>query len=288
VSQSPFATALVLSGVFLALFVLERLAPLRTPRAAVVPRLLVNLCVSALAIATAYAVVAPAVRVALRQSSTEGIGLLRWLEFPQPLEFVTGFALLDLSFYYWHRANHKIGLLWRLHNVHHIDPDLDVSTAFRFHFGEVALSAAFRVVQVVLLGESPVTFAMYELAFETGTLFHHSNVRLPLATERLLNKIFVTPRMHGIHHSHVRSEDNCNFSVLFSCWDRIHRTLRLNIAQSKIVIGIPAYLEPENNRVANVLILPFLTQRDYWRTVDGNIVDRNELEARSPSTVLEA
>jgi len=288
VSQNPFATALILGVVFLTLFAIERLAPLRSPRAALAPRLLVNLCVSALAIATAYAVVAPAVRLALHQTATEGIGVLQWLELPEAMAFVIGFVLLDLSFYYWHKANHKIAILWRFHNVHHIDPDLDVSTAFRFHFGEVALSAGFRVVQVVLLGVSPLTFAIYELTFETGTLFHHSNVRLPLVVERLLNKIFVTPRMHGIHHSHVRREDNCNFSVVFSWWDRFHRTLCLNIAQSRIVIGIPGYLEPENNRVPSVLTLPFRPQRDYWRTVDGTIVDRTELEIRAPATVMEA
>ena len=61
---------------------------------------------------------------------------------------------MDLSFYWWHVANHRIPFLWRFHNVHHIDPDLDVSTGFRFHFGEVAMSAAFRVVQVIFIGIS--------------------------------------------------------------------------------------------------------------------------------------
>src|SRR4029453_13648984 len=110
------------------------------------------------------------------------------------------------SFYYWHVANHKVALLWRFHNVHHMDPELDVSPGFRFPFGEVFLSTFFRVAQVGLLGISFASFAAYELVFQANTLFHHSNTRLPIRLERFLNAILVTPRMHGIHHSQVRRE----------------------------------------------------------------------------------
>ena len=194
---------------------------------------------------------------------------------------------MDLSFYYWHMANHKIRFLWRFHNVHHIDPDLDVSTAFRFHFGEVAFSAVFRIVQVVLIGVTPFTFALYEILFGLNTLFQHSNIRLPLAFERWLNKLLVTPRMHGVHHSDVLRENNANYSVVFSWWDRVHRTLRLNIAQARIVIGVPGYLEPVNNVVGTVLALPFRAQRDYWRTVDGTIVERTG-DLALPKNVMQA
>jgi hypothetical protein len=65
--------------------------------------------------------------------------------------------------------------------------DLDVSTAFRFHFGKVALSAIFRVIQVALIGVPAGAFAVYEVAFQANALFHHSNIRLPIRVERLLN-----------------------------------------------------------------------------------------------------
>jgi sterol desaturase/sphingolipid hydroxylase (fatty acid hydroxylase superfamily) len=195
---------------------------------------------------------------------------------------------MDLSFYYWHMANHKMPFLWRFHNVHHVDPDLDVSTAFRFHFGEVAFSAVFRVIQIVLLGVTPFTFALYELVFGLQTLFHHSNVRLPLVFERWINKVFVTPRMHGVHHSDVRRENNSNYSVVFSWWDRVHRTLRLNIAQAGIVVGVPGYLDTANNAVRTVLSLPFQPQRDYWRTADGTVVERSTGEAALPRSVMQA
>ena len=194
---NPLLIALILSATFLVLFAIERFAPLRAPRGELARRLLVNLCVSAIAIGTAYFVVAPAAKASLQYVAIERVGLLRWVELPAALELMIGFALVDLSFYYWHVANHKIPFLWRFHNVHHIDPDLDVSTAFRFHFGEVVLSAGLRVLQIVLLGISPLTFATYEIVFQINTLVQHSNIRQPRAVEPLLYTGRSTPPMAG-------------------------------------------------------------------------------------------
>jgi sterol desaturase/sphingolipid hydroxylase (fatty acid hydroxylase superfamily) len=129
-------------------------------------------------------------------------------------------------------------------------------------------------------------FAVYELVFQANTLFHHSNVRLPIRVERLLNLVLVTPRMHGIHHSQVRNETNSNYSVVFSWWDRLHRTLGLNIPQSAIVIGVPAYSNPADNRLMDDLLLPFRRQRDYWRLPDGTAVGRDPAALSSGRSTL--
>ena len=286
-SKLHIATAMILGAAWILLFALERLVPLRKARSALSNRLVVNGCVSALALGTAYLVVMPAASTALQHVAVQQFGLLQWIRLSPAVAIVAGIALLDLSFYYWHMANHRIPWLWRFHNVHHIDPDLDVSSAFRFHFGEVALSALFRVAQIVLIGVTPFTFALYEIMFELNTLFQHSNVRLPFAFERRLNALIVTPRMHGIHHSDVRRENQSNFSVVFSIWDRLHRTLRLNVAQSRIAIGIPAYIDGENNALASVLSLPFRRQRDYWRTAQGTVPERDERDASAPITKMQ-
>jgi sterol desaturase/sphingolipid hydroxylase (fatty acid hydroxylase superfamily) len=170
--------------------------------------------------------------------------------------------------------------------VHHIDPYLDVSTGFRFHFGEVGMSAVFRVAQVLLIGISMPAFAVYELVFQANTLFHHSNLWLPIRLERLLNKVLVTPRMHGIHHSQVRRENNSNYGVVFPWWDRVHRTLGLNIPQAEIAIGIPGYSQPDDNRLRNALLMPFRKQRDYWRRSDGTLVERAAPVSRQSSSHL--
>ena len=257
------------------LFVLERVRPLRRSTHALAARLAVNLAISALTFAIAAILIRPLVETLTHWTVETPFGLVHVLGLPSLAEVAITFLLMDLGFYYWHLANHRVPLLWRFHNVHHVDPDLDVSTALRFHFGEVALSAGFRVVQVTLIGVGPLTFAVYELAFQANTLFHHSNVRLPIAWERLLNLIFVTPRMHGIHHSQVHRENNSNFSVVLSWWDRLHRTVRLNVRQSALVIGIPAYMRSEDHQLGSVLSMPFRKQRDYWRGPDGSLVERD-------------
>ncbi|HEX9940950.1 MAG TPA: sterol desaturase family protein [Thermoanaerobaculia bacterium] len=273
--MNPPTLLAVLSAAIALLFVLEHLFPLRRRTCSVLRRLAMNFTISALAFGTAAVTVRPAVRSLLGWTETRGFGLVYLLPLPLAGRAVLGFLLMDLAFYYWHRVNHRWPFLWRFHNVHHIDPDLDVTTSFRFHFGEVALSVAFRVVQVTLSGVSGWTYGVYELAFQLNTLFHHSNLRLPIAFERPLNRVLVTPRMHGIHHSQVRGETESNFSVVLSWWDRLHGTLRLNVPRDAIAIGVPAYTLPGDDTLWHSLTLPFRRQRDYWRRPDGTAVERD-------------
>ena len=263
------------------------LVPLRPSTREILPRLLLNVVISLLAFGTSATLVQPVARAMMGWSAERRFGLVPALPLPAPAGAALAFLLLDLSFYYWHRINHSLPFLWRFHNVHHVDPDLDVSTSFRFHFGEVALSALFRAVQVAVIGVSGWTYAAYELVFQLNTMFHHSNVRLPIQLERPLNFVLVTPRMHGIHHSQVKPETNANYSVVFSWWDRLHRTVRLNVPQSRIEIGVPGYARPDDNRLGAALALPFRRQREYWRREDGAPVERNPADLGSHPGRLE-
>ena len=209
-------------------------------------------------------------------AAEQQFGLLHQFALSPWLHGVLSFMLLDYILYLWHRLNHHIRFLWRFHNVHHTDRDLGVSTAFRFHFGEMIMSAFFRAVGVVLIGAGPVSLLVYEVIFQASVAFHHSNWRLPYRLERVLCHLIVTPRMHGIHHSVVQRETNSNYSSLLTIWDRIHRTLRLNVAQASVTIGVPAYQDegPEHSTIGGLLMLPFRRQRDYWRLPDGKVPDR--------------
>jgi sterol desaturase/sphingolipid hydroxylase (fatty acid hydroxylase superfamily) len=279
-------TLAVTVTVFVALSVLEHFIPLRRRCSSVLPRVILNLIISAAAFAVAAILVRPAAMATLSWATQKPFGLVHLVALPPVLGFIASFLLMDLTFYWWHLANHRIGFLWRFHKVHHIDPELDVSTGFRFHFGEVTMSAAFRVAQVLLIGISMPAFAVYELVFQANTLFHHSNLRLPIRLERILNKVLVTPRMHGIHHSQVRRETNSNYGVVFPWWDRVHRTLGLNIPQAEIAIGIAGYSLPDDNQLRNALLMPFRKQRDYWRRSDGTLVEREKAPAEQKRTTL--
>ncbi len=274
--MKPLGVVVAVGTLAVLLFLAERAWPLRRPRAALLARLGVNALVAAIALVVAGTVVRPLVLRVLGLAAETPFGLLGWLTLPPLVEAVLAFLLLDLSFYWWHRANHRVPLLWRFHNVHHFDPDLDLSTALRFHFVEIAFSAAFRVAQVVVLGLPAAVYWSYELCFQANTLFHHSNVRLPIGFERALNKVMVTPRMHGIHHSQVEREAMSNYGVLLPWWDWLHRTLRLNVPQRLIEIGVPAYSRNDDNRPRTVFVAPFEPQRDYWRRPDGKPVEREE------------
>ena len=264
----------VIAAAFVALLLLERRFPLRMPKSRFAERFIVNAIVSSLAIAVAIIVVKPVATAVFERVTENHWGLAPIMSSNVMIQGALAFLLMDLSFYYWHRANHLWPLLWRFHNAHHIDPDLDVSTAYRFHFVEIGFSAGFRVIQIVLIGGQPWVFIAYEFVFQLNTLFQHSNVCLPIAVERWLSLILVTPRMHGIHHSQIREENNSNWSSVFSCWDRLHGSLCLNIPQAQVRIGIPGYSLAEDNRVINILVMPFRKQRDYWRGPSGRSAGR--------------
>ena len=188
-------------------------------------------------------------------------GILHWINAPPFVAFVVGFLWLDYSYYWWHVATHKVPLLWRFHNVHHTDLDMDVSTAARFHFGELLLSVVFRVMQVLISGVAPLTLLVFEIVFECAGQFHHSNWRLPQKLEASLNRVLVTPRMHGIHHSVVVEHTDSNWGTIFSWWDKFHRTLRIDISQDEITIGVPQWRDEKELRLLDLWKMPFGKQR---------------------------
>ena len=262
--------------IFVAFFILcmlfEQILPLRKRKSHIIKRFTINILMTMVALGTASIFVKPVSEVLIRWTETNSFGLLHVFHIPTFFKSIIGFFLMDLTFYWWHRANHRLPYLWRFHNMHHIDPDLDVTTSFRFHFGEIFLSSGFRILQIGIIGLQPITYFVYEFTFICSTMLHHSNIRLPIKFERALNLIIVTPRMHGIHHSIVCEETDSNYSVILRLWDQIHKTLRLNIPQKDITIGVPGYSEPEDNTIIKLLSMPFLHQKDYWHRPDGSVI----------------
>lgn len=257
--------AITLALIYFLLLIMEQKRPLRRNTRPLLSRMIVNFSLTMLVYVTAFLLIGPISKWTVNLTQTHEFGLLPLLPFNNFVLFVTGFLLMDLTFYYWHRLNHEMPLLWRFHNVHHADPDLDVTTSMRFHCVEIAYSSLFRLIQLAVIGVNPLVFFYYEFFFQACTFFHHSNIKIPIRFERIMNKIIVTPRMHGIHHSNYRDETNRNYSVIFSFWDRLHKTIKLNIPQQAITIGVPGYLKSEDNKLMNLLLMPFKSQRRYWQ-----------------------
>jgi sterol desaturase/sphingolipid hydroxylase (fatty acid hydroxylase superfamily) len=194
------------------------------------------------------------------------VGLLHRVEWPRWLEIAVTVVFLDYTLWWWHWASHNVPLLWRFHLVHHVDRDLDASTALRFHFGEHFFSFFFRALQVVVIGAPLYAVWLWQLLLFVSILFHHANVRLPARVEAIVVRIVVTPRMHGIHHSDRRGEAFTNYSSLLAAWDYLHRTICLALPQNEVTIGVPAYRDAREVTLGRILSIPFGRQRDDWQS----------------------
>lgn len=196
------------------------------------------------------------------------LGIIKFLGLPSPVHHLLTFLALDYGNYRWHKLNHSSAFLWKFHQVHHSDLDLDVSTALRFHIGEMLASIFYRAAWILGTGAAPATVLFYEVIFEAATAFHHSNLYLPARIDKALARFIVTPRVHGIHHSIIKEETDSNFCIIFSFWDRLHSTLRLDIPQEKINIGVP-YIR-EHLYAGKLLRMPASTIPE-WKLPNGEV-----------------
>lgn len=192
-------------------------------------------------------------------------GLMHWLQdwltLPFWIHAIGAILLFDVWMYTWHRINHEIPFFWRFHRVHHSDIKMDVTTASRFHFGEIFFSGIFRIVIIALFGIYFWELVLYEILMFTVVQFHHANIGLSHKTDRILRTIIVTPNMHRVHHSRWQPETDSNYSSLFSFWDRIAKTFRLNENPESIKLGLNKYDDEKDQTVSGMLKTPLKKDR---------------------------
>ena len=244
-------------------------------------RVVTNLVLAGLSAAAGYAAMAPVVEPLSERVKRDRLGLVQQLTAPSWMQDALAIVLLDYTLYWWHVVEHRVPWLYRFHQVHHADLALDTSTALRFHFGEFLASVPWRAAQVRVIGASPWALRTWQRLTMLSVLFHHSNVRLPLALERALAHFVVTPRLHGIHHSIVAAEQDSNWSSGLTLWDWLHGTYRANVSQAEIAIGVPAYRKPDDVTLAKSMAMP-AHPLPAWRLPDGSVPGRTSaVENRS-------
>ena len=162
--------------------------------------------------------------------------------------------VLDLWIYWWHRANHQVPLLWRFHRVHHLDQQLDTTSALRFHFGEVLLSAFARAPVIIVFAIPFTTVIIFEALVTCAAIFHHSNLKLPATGERRLSRWLITPAIHWVHHHAVRRDTDSNYGTLLSGWDRLFSSLSATVRRTDMALGVEGEVE---NRPLRLLLVPF-------------------------------
>lgn len=156
----------------------------------------------------------------------EGWGLLNQFELPAIAVLLISVTVMDLVIYGQHVLVHHVPVLWRLHRVHHADPDYDVTTGSRFHPLEIILSMLIKFGTILLLGPSVAAVIVFEVVLNAMAMFNHANIQLPKGIDNFIRKLVVTPDMHRVHHSKVISESNSNFGFNLSIWDRIFGTYK--------------------------------------------------------------
>jgi sterol desaturase/sphingolipid hydroxylase (fatty acid hydroxylase superfamily) len=257
----------VFAGVFLLMAAIELILPKRRLSVSKARRWLTNLGIAGvdtllLRLMAALAVPVAAVAAAFF-AQERGLGLLNQVDWPYWLKLVIALLVLDLAIWAQHLASHKVPLFWRLHQVHHADRDIDVTTAVRFHPIEIALSMLWKIAVVIPLGASPFAVFLFEVILNACAIFNHANIALPAWLDRALRIFIVTPDMHRVHHSVLFSEHDRNYGFNLSLWDRLFGTYH---AQPKaghqgMTIGLPPYQSEAPTRFTWSLLLPFGQQK---------------------------
>jgi len=258
---------LIRLSAFIASFTLlvfaERLAPRRRRTFALRQRWAGNLglmAVDTIVLRTVPAITAVGVAAL---AHAKGWGLLGAIvSLPTWLDVVVSVIVLDLAIYFQHRLFHAVPALWRLHRVHHTDPELDVTTGVRFHPVEMLLSLGFKAVMIAGLGPPVAAVLLFEVLLNAGSLFSHANLRLPAPVDGLLRALLVTPDMHRVHHSSDPVETDSNFGFTLSWWDRLFGTCRAQprAGHDAMTIGVEGFAAPAVLGLHRLLIQPLLKE----------------------------
>ncbi|MES9850976.1 MAG: sterol desaturase family protein [Candidatus Thiodiazotropha sp. L084R] len=197
-------------------------------------------------------------------TSEKGWGLLNEISLPLWLNVVIAVILMDMVIYLQHVMVHAIPALWRLHRVHHADPDYDLTTGARFHPIEILLSMLIKITTIAALGPSVMAVLIFEVVLNSMAMFNHGNVSLPQRFDRILRWLVVTPDMHRVHHSVIPKETNSNFGFNLSIWDRLMGTYiaQPQLGHQQMQIGVGSLQNPNLiTKLPGMLKIPFLKDR---------------------------
>lgn len=255
-------------GIFISIFVAVALAEWRFPRKNRVQtraeRWRINIGILVLNVIAQRLTVGAAAFATALYAQQNGWGLFNYLGWPPALEYVLAFLILDFAIYLQHVMSHALPAFWRLHQVHHADLDVDVTTGTRFHPLEIIISMVYKAALVAALGVDPWVVVLFEAVLNAAAVYTHGNIRIPERIDQALRYLFCTPDMHRVHHSVLPEETNSNFGFFLSIWDRLCGTMRHApaLGHDGVLIGLAEYQDPRKLGLLSLLILPF-------RRIDG-------------------
>jgi len=152
-------------------------------------------------------------------------GLLALVDWPVWAELLVAVVVLDLVAQYTvHYLLHMFAPFWRLHQVHHSDTHVDVTTGTRHHPLDFVVRECFALLAVFITGAQVSYYVFYRILTVFFTYLTHANVALPLWADRVISLLFISPNMHKFHHHDVAPWTDSNFGNMLSVWDRLFGT----------------------------------------------------------------
>ena len=257
------AQVVVFFGLLGAMVVAERLAPYRASRGG--RRWVANYGLTLLNLLMLGVLPLSFIAVA-ELAQARGVGLLNGWALPLPWLIAANLLLRGFISFITHLLMHKVPLFWRVHRVHHLDTELDVSTTVRFHPLEQPIGVLVGAPLVLAFGLDPWILMLYELVDVVVTLWSHGNLRTPAWLERILRYLVVTPQLHRVHHSTVVEETDSNFSAVFPIWDVLFGTFRPRpkADPATMPFGLGEVRDARSHSLGWLLTVPF-------RRLDGSV-----------------
>lgn len=190
------------------------------------------------------------------------------------IALVIGFGFAqDFLFYWYHRAQHRIGVLWPLHELHHTDQALNATTSFRTIWLESPIQAALLSVPAgLIIGFDRRSALILPVLYTVWLLFAHANLRINMG---FLTPWICGPQLHRIHHSNLAEHHNKNFAQFFPCIDVLFGTYYRPRRNEFPTTGIPQRKEPAT--LSELTIGPF---QPWVASLTGHSPARPETPAR--------
>tara|TARA_B100001113_G_scaffold282771_2_gene237788 strand:+ start:1695 stop:2954 length:1260 start_codon:yes stop_codon:yes gene_type:complete len=179
---------------------------------------------------------------------------LELLSVKNPFTWIIAFLLYDLSYYWMHRMHHEIKILWATHSVHHHGEDYNLATALRQTSTGWLWKWIF-YMPMIILGvpvEVFIAVAGVNLVYQFWVHTEH------IGHLGFMEKIFITPMNHRIHHAKNKEYIDANYGGVFIIWDRMFGTYTPQRAELKPVYGTATPLNSWNPLWANFQVFSIM------------------------------
>ena len=179
---------------------------------------------------------------------------LELLSVKNPFTWIIAFLLYDLSYYWMHRMHHEIKILWATHSVHHHGEDYNLATALRQTSTGWLWKWIF-YMPMIMLGvpvEVFIAVAGVNLVYQFWVHTEH------IGHLGFMEKIFITPMNHRIHHAKNKEYIDANYGGVFIIWDRMFGTYTPQKPELAPVYGTATPLNSWNPLWANFQVFSIM------------------------------